>query len=136
MRQIRFRVWDDKRKEWVHDTAHAVNILGECILVGGFLQRRDDTHVRLLELNDMVVEQFTGLHDKNGVDIYEGDMVSGVATSDHELKGTSFIACVEFDDEDAGFFYANGNNRWLHIKPWYATGVEVIGNIHEPAEGP
>ena len=71
-RVIKFRIWDNKRKEW---TWTGINILGEVICFGEILCRRDDTHVKVEELNDLIVMQFTGLKDINDKDVYEWDIV-------------------------------------------------------------
>ena len=131
MREIRFRIWDDKRKEWVHDTEHAVNLLGETIIMGEILRRPDDKFVTLEEMNDLVVMQYTGLKDKNGKEIYEDDII---------CDGHSLKARVVWDAEWAAWGTLYGPNpagytRGRHIDESWAT-YEVIGNIYENPELP
>ena len=117
METIKFRAWHETAKEMLLE-----DFIGDALK-----WKREGQPVKVM--------QFIGQHDKNGKEIYEGDVVSLVAIED-EIKHweTATRASVEWDDQDAGFFYAAEYDKFPHIKPWFAKDVEVIGNIYENPE--
>lgn len=125
MREIKFRVFDKERNKMTYeDKRHWFN--GAYMGESGFLQ--DCTLTTLLNNPNIDIEimQYTGLNDKNGKEIYEGDIVTG-----EESK----IICEVVYTEGAMFMLRWNDTKWgnneYHHYGLGAFTLEVIGNIYE-----
>ena len=88
------------------------------------------------ELVGGVLMEFTGLKDKNGKEIYEGDIVEyrDFHTSQMSGDGDEFIniGVVEWDNDNAMFCVSNRHEIDMEDFDW--SECEVIGNIYENPE--
>lgn len=113
-REIKFRVWDGS--QYSHFK------IGQQF--GGWAASVYDDHC----LNGRKFEQFTGLHDKNGNEIWEGDFIQNVADNGTRLS----IFEIRWQQSSCGFIKdrEDGHTFTLEISKYF----EVIGNIHETPE--
>jgi hypothetical protein len=119
MRPIKFRVWNKRTKKWVHGPKEEVNLFGEVILLGGFMDG-----VNLTGLNHCVALQYTGRKDKNNTEIYEGDILKCLNRNFSqyvEVKFHPLYSAFLFEGRLSSDFFS------LH-------DPEVAGNIFENSE--
>lgn len=135
MREIKFRVWD-KALKYMH-------ICGENVHDSCYYDENNNFYYYNLqngegssEYGDYILMQYTGLHDKNGKEIYEGDIIQHLYWDCDE---TDYYK-VEWDNEILGFvFKSTINNSYLALDDTYSddTGeyeIVVIGNIYDNPE--
>jgi uncharacterized phage protein (TIGR01671 family) len=120
MRDYKFRAWDGEA-EMMLDS----NELDQSTL--GHLKRANEINWHIM--------QYTGLKDKNGKEIYEGDLVKGQVASEVEgaepfrFEATKVVWC-----EECGGFHLMGFFHDSLYRFSNQNAVEVIGNIYENSE--
>ena len=122
IREIKFRIWD-KQENSFYSEEYLKHFNVAVSWDGGTIYQNFISGDREVG-NEVIVQQYTGLKDKNEKDIYEGDIVK--ATSDQYIN-ENFVGKVIFDE---GYFltWINKNDiRGL----WGEDDIEVIGNIFE-----
>ncbi len=115
MRKLKFRIWDEKYNTWVNDPLF-------------MYPKTDFIH------QGAVTQQWTGLIDKNGKDIYEGDFINfsinyTIDSSDPDIV-TWRNQEVHYSDEHAGFFFGYKYEFQMLDKILPET-LEVVGNKFE-----
>ncbi len=127
MREIKFRAWDTEKSEYykpIHE-AYKGN-LSELLV--GFSGQLVEHNMKGIAHESMfpdryILEQFTGLMDKNGTEIYEGDRISD-GNSEHVVEYLSerFEVSHGLGTIGGGFDFGDC---------WDIKKIEVIGNIHQ-----
>ena len=129
MREIKFRAWLKKDSVW-----NKKGMYGSFTIWDRY-DGREESGIYckdggdLCEVNaeKVVLMQYTGLKDRNGKEIYEGDIIRILYVD--EFKDKERVGAVEWDNEEWGWVITNYDFRY-----GYAHSDEVIGNIYENPE--
>lgn len=126
MRDIRFRFWDTKEGKWLgKDSSYWKELTFEYCR---------NKLIASMRQGNIVAEQYTGLKDKNGKEIYEGDIVrEDIEVGDDDIDGEYRYQVVW--DEETLCWSLSPNYGTIHKDLWETNlSREVIGNIHENPE--
>ena len=119
-REIKFRVWDKIGKCFRFDQKLG---LGE----GELYYVTDSRYLQLIEITEnYVIQQFTGLKDLKGNDIFEGDILK--FSWRHEHDDTEEWTGEVFWDLKIAAFLISREGQWNIME---ITNPEIIGNIFE-----
>lgn len=115
-REIKFRIWHTVNKRFMD---------GNGSMLFEFLQGSDGTYAGAE--NKVIPQQYTGLEDKNGEEIYEGDFIK---------NSDGLIMVVKWNNKYAAFRCAvsESSDGWMPLIDDLVKDFEVIGNIFENPE--
>lgn len=120
MRELKVRAWYKPYKQMcqVESLRFDENGVYRAVLIEESFYDR-----RIVEADEIVIEQYTGLKDKNGVNIYEGDILIDDTGEPIEYWVVKF--------SEGGFV---GECAGVAESLFELTNLEVVGNIHEDSE--
>lgn len=135
-RKIKFRAWDSVHNRMIY--------LKDCVSFGhidefdvyelyfeenglkcrGYKEYDDDFGGGIADETDLAIMQYTGLKDKNGVEVYEGDKVM----FDYEWTKPNEVGVITWN-KDTASFQIKGHIPSSSMK--HLDRMKVIGNIYE-----
>ena len=131
MREIKFRAWNEYEQYFLDNEEFAINFLGTV-----FKANLDaEVYNNLMNQDSFKIMQYTGLKDKNGVEIYEGDLLQSFYDDGeiHEViwheESASFRVATYLDNRHGGSFA-----ELFFMDDIHENCNKIIGNIYENTE--
>ncbi len=116
-REIKFRMWHKKSKKMFD--VESINFKDRSLNMWNSVMYTLST----FSLDDVILMQYTGLHDKNGKEIYEGDILKGTFYG-FPMPEYDYVFQIYWDEKEKGFMAS-------YFEP---SECEVIGNIYDNPE--
>lgn len=162
MREIKFRAWDSQYKKWLKPFEWPYGHSGLWLNIENgeltHIEESGDNDITYTPFENIMLSQFTGLKDKNGKDIYEGDVIEHVRNDEEEDNDLDYVnewkvrCVVEWQDGISKHLpHKDDNPSTANCNPQFVGKLlrgqkdgsynwsefhncEVIGNIYENPE--
>ncbi|ARM68496.1 YopX family protein [Staphylococcus haemolyticus] len=127
--KFKFRVWDKEERAMLD--VHGINFDAHGIWTNELID--DESDGNFIFLDDVELMQSTGLIDKNGVEIYEGDIVALKYPYDKRIKTKGIIVWDSYKP-CFGISMIETTERYELYRITARNYLTVIGNVHQNSE--
>jgi uncharacterized phage protein (TIGR01671 family) len=129
MRDIKFRGKRVDNREWVYGY-YVKELCGTVYVLADEGEQWDSqTMLSLVDIDEETIGQFTGLKDKNGVEIYVGDLLEGLKQSKSKVVSVAGGFILKHADGSFDHVYESLSDE--QNKAYVNQSCKVVGNIHE-----
>lgn len=119
MKETKFRAWDKYDKKYIKRVLVGCNLKSEDYICNLVFDEKKMEWVHFSEENG-TIEQYTGMKDKNGKEIFEGDRVSFIYTNSYGVTKLYYDSVITDISDFVLMQMLNRSNK-----------ITIIGNIHE-----
>ena len=135
MRENKFRAWDktNKRMIYLHQKdifdfrkngGFLVAFVEDDYKYGKYTRSKLEAYDFVENTGNFIIMQYTGLKDKNGIEIYEGDIIKSQFLRKNGV--------IEYVDDKVCFMVKISMNEWHFISDLY--DLKIIGNVYKNPE--
>ena len=120
-----FRIWDKTKEAFLKQEPTLIKLDNERVIAGRiskFYANTADIADMFIGGNDLEIELWSGMRDKNGRKIYEGDIVKN--------RDLDNLLCL-YDSHNLRFVFKYINRKEYDICYTPMDTLEILGNIHE-----
>lgn len=133
-REIKFRAWDTVSKKFLDPWPEGFHVIGEttCFdLIGQQLKDMRPQQTTLELINGVEIMQYTGLKDKNGKEIWEGDWVKAERGEIGDIDFLNGRFCWSQGGAHWNIVYDDEHHNVKDEQFTECLDLEVIGNVYE-----
>ena len=128
MREIKFRAWDKMENKMYYEGFIIYPKSGMC----EFPWYGNELHENVEDPHTFILQQYTGLHDKDGKEIYEGDIIKCIKKNIFK-EWKEFIGVVKWDVN--GYWKITNDKEWVNAGTFSCLkDIKIVGNIYDNPE--